>query len=212
MARVRQPLRRVALPRAVRCARAPVGAVVNTALYDHSPDVVQAFAARGDELIAHGHTNAERQGSLTEADERALIAHCRARMEHAHGVAPAGWLSPWISESVHTPGLLQEAGFSYTLNWCLDDQPTRMMTRGGSIWAVPYPQVLNDIPMIMGRQMDASAFAQMVRAVERSARAVSSALRSAHRAETGRPCAPARSRCTSPRRPASRAPAAGWRG
>ena len=140
----------------------PVGAIVNTALYDHCPEVVQAFAARGDELIAHGHTNAERQGGMTQADERALIHHCRARMEHAHGVAPAGWLSPWISESLHTPDLLQEAGFTYTLNWCHDDQPTRMATRGGTLWSVPYPQELNDIPMIMGRHMDGAAFAQII--------------------------------------------------
>ena len=83
-------------------------------------------------------------------------------MEHPHGVAPAGWLSLWISESVHTPDLFHEAGFSYTLNWCHDDQPTRMTTRAGAIWAVPYPQELNDIPMIVGRQMDGATFAQMV--------------------------------------------------
>ena len=59
--------------------------------------------------------------------------------------------------------MLQEAGFAYTLNWCHDDQPTRMATRnGGTLWAVPYPQELNDIPMIVGRQMDGKDFAQMI--------------------------------------------------
>jgi allantoinase len=141
----------------------PVGVLVNTALYDHCPDVIEAFAARGDELIAHGHTNSERQGEMSEADERSLIEHCRDRMTKAHGKAPRGWLSPWISESAVTPDLLHEAGFNYTLNWCHDDQPTRMATRGGgSLWSVPYPQELNDIPMIIGRQMDAKDFAQMI--------------------------------------------------
>jgi peptidoglycan/xylan/chitin deacetylase (PgdA/CDA1 family) len=140
----------------------PVGALVNTALYDHCPALVDAFAARGDELIAHGHTNAERQGAMAEADERAMIVHCRDRMAQAHGVAPSGWLSPWISESPVTPDLLAEAGFRYTLNWCHDDQPTAMRTRAGMLWSVPYPQELNDIPMIIGRQMDAKDFAQMV--------------------------------------------------
>jgi allantoinase len=141
----------------------PTGAIVNTALYDHCPEVVEAFAARGDELIAHGHTNAERQGGMSEEDERALIHHCRERMARAHGKPPAGWLSPWISESFVTPDLLQEAGFTYTLNWCHDDQPTRMNTRSGApLWAVPYPQELNDIPMIVGRQMNAPDFAQMI--------------------------------------------------
>ena len=141
----------------------PTGALINTALYEHCPEVVEALAARGDELIAHGHTNAERQGAMAEDDERALIEQCRERMARAHGAPPSGWLSPWISESPVTPDLLQEAGFRYTLNWSHDDQPTRLATRsGGRLWAVPYPQELNDIPMIIGRQMDAKDFAQMV--------------------------------------------------
>jgi len=134
----------------------PVGALVNC------PEVVEAFVARGDELIGHGHSNAERQGVLPQDEERSLIRHCRERMQQAHGVAPTGWLSPWISESAATPDLLKEVGFRYTLNWCHDDQPTLMATRAGPLWAVPYPQELNDIPMIMGRQMDAKDFAQMI--------------------------------------------------
>jgi len=140
----------------------PTGALVNTALYDHCPEVVEAFAARGDELFAHGHTNARRQSDLSEADERALIEHCRTCMTAAHGKAPDGWLSPWISESAVTPDQLCEAGFRYTLNWCHDDQPTPMNTSAGPLWSVPYPQELSDIPMIIGRQMDAKDFAQIV--------------------------------------------------
>jgi peptidoglycan/xylan/chitin deacetylase (PgdA/CDA1 family) len=141
----------------------PAGVLVNTALYDHCPEVVQAFVARGDELIAHGHTNAERQGEMSEADERALLLHCRARIAERSGVAPTGWLSPWISESPVTPDLLAETGYTYSLNWCHDDQPLRLRTRGGQgLWAVPYPQELNDIPMIVGRQLDAKDFAQMI--------------------------------------------------
>ena len=140
----------------------PTGALINTALYDHCPEVVEAFAARGDELIGHGHSNAERQGESPEAEERALIVHCRERMQQVQGLAPSGWLSPWISESLVTPDLLKEAGFRYTLNWCHDDQPVLMDTRSGPLWAVPYPQELNDIPMIMGRQTDAKDFAQMI--------------------------------------------------
>jgi allantoinase len=46
---------------------------------------------------------------------------------------------------------------------CHDDQPVAMRTRSGRVlWSVPYPQELNDIPMIMARQMDAKDFAQMI--------------------------------------------------
>lgn len=141
----------------------PTGALINTALYDHCPELVAALVARGDELVGHGHSNAERQGELSEADERALLASCRQRITEFSGRTPAGWLSPWISESRVTPDLLAETGYRYTLNWCHDDQPVRMRTREGcTLWAVPYPQELNDIPMIVVRQMDMADFAQMI--------------------------------------------------
>jgi len=141
----------------------PAAALVNTALYDHCPELVQACVARGDEIVGHGHSNAERQGGLDEASERALLQRCRARVERESGTAPGGWLSPWISESALTPDLLAETGYRYTLNWCHDDQPVRMRTRSGTpIWSVPYPQELNDIPMIVGRLMDAKDFAAMI--------------------------------------------------
>lgn len=137
--------------------------LLNTALYDHCPDLVAACVARGDELIAHGHSNAERQAELDEASEAGLLAMCRSRIRAHSGQLAMGWLSPWISESLLTPDLLAEAGYRYTLNWCHDDQPVRMRTRSGqALWSVPYPQELNDIPMIMARQMDARDFAQMI--------------------------------------------------
>ena len=141
----------------------PVAAIINTALYDHCPELVAACVARGDELVGHGHTNSERQGVLHEDAERALLLDCRQKIELESGQAIAGWLSPWISESLATPDLLAETGYDYTLNWCHDDQPLPMRTRGGQrFWSVPYPQELNDIPMIIARQMDAKDFAQMI--------------------------------------------------
>jgi allantoinase len=145
----------------------PAAALINTALYGHCPELVAACVARGDELVGHGHSNAERQGVLAEADERALLLHCRQQMQQHSGQAPAGWLSPWISESLHTPDMLAETGYAYTLNWCHDDQPLPMRTRsatasGQPLWAVPYPQELNDIPMVIARQMDGKDFAQLI--------------------------------------------------
>jgi peptidoglycan/xylan/chitin deacetylase (PgdA/CDA1 family) len=130
---------------------------------EHCPELLQAVLARGDELIGHGHSNAFRQSDLSEEQERLLLDGCRTRIAQLQGAAPAGWLSPWISESRSTPDLLAETGYRYSLNWCHDDQPTRMHARNGkTLWSIPYPQELNDIPMIMGRHMDACAFADMV--------------------------------------------------
>jgi len=146
--------------------RLPVGVLVNTALYDYCPEVMAAFRqgqyAWGSEMIGHGHTNAERQGDMSEDMEARLIAECTARMRAEEGIAPRGWLSPWISESKATPDLLKEAGYAYNLNWCHDDQPQKMRTRAGELWTIPYPQEINDIPAIIGRQCGAEEFANMI--------------------------------------------------
>ena len=140
----------------------PCAALINTAMYDYAPSLVTALRKRGDEFVGHGRSNAERQGILPEADEAALIAECTRIMRTHEGKPPAGWLGPWISQSKVTPDLLQENGYSYLLDWCQDDQPVWFETRKGHILSVPYPQELNDIPMIVGRKMDAAPFADMI--------------------------------------------------
>jgi hypothetical protein len=121
----------------------PAAALINTALYDHCPELVAACVARGDELVGHGHTNAERQGGWSEEQERALLAECRARMQARSGQAAQGWLSPWISESRLTPDLLAETGYRYNLNWCHDDQPVAMRTRSAQVlWSMPSRSML----------------------------------------------------------------------
>lgn len=140
----------------------PAGVLVNAAIYDHCPQVVAAFRGRGDEIIAHGRSNSERQGDFDEAEERKLIAEATAALTEAEGEAPAGWLGPWISESRVTPDLLQEAGYRYFLDWCCDDQPIWLSTRGGRILALPYPQEVNDIPAIPLHRMSPADFTDLI--------------------------------------------------
>ncbi|MBL8700784.1 MAG: polysaccharide deacetylase family protein [Alphaproteobacteria bacterium] len=140
----------------------PCSVLLNSAMYDYAPELLAAHRARGDEFVGHGRTNAERQGVLDEAGERALIEEATATIARHEGRSPAGWLGPWISESRVTPDLLQEAGYRYLLDWCMDDQPIWFRTRHGRILAVPYPQELNDIPMIVGRKLGGDDFADMI--------------------------------------------------
>jgi allantoinase len=69
-------------------------------------------------VVAHGRTNSEAQGTLSEPEETDLIAATTAEIERQEGGAkPKGWLGPWISQSAVTPDLLAEAGYSYHLDW-----------------------------------------------------------------------------------------------
>jgi allantoinase len=138
----------------------PVSLLVNTQMLEHAPQAVRAFP--GAEIVGHGRTNSERQGTLSEAEERTLIADTTVALEKFSGTRPRGWLGPWISQSPLTPDLLQEAGYGYLLDWCHDDQPTWMTTRKGRILSVPYPQELNDIPQIVARKREGADFADMI--------------------------------------------------
>jgi hypothetical protein len=141
----------------------PMAALVNSAMYDHAPALVAAHRRRADEIVGHGRSNAERQGTLDEAAETILIREATDRLAKEEGSAPAGWLCPWISHSHVTPDLLAEAGYVYLLDWCMDDQPVWFKCRGRRrILAVPYPQELNDIPAIVGRKENGADFADMI--------------------------------------------------
>jgi allantoinase len=141
---------------------APASVLINSDIYEGAPGLAQAFRARGDEFVGHGRTNSERQGNLGESEEAALIREATAIIAREEGAPPKGWLGPWISQSHATPDLLAEAGYQYLLDWCMDDQPVFLRTRAGPILAVPYPQEINDIPMIVGRKIEGEAFARMI--------------------------------------------------
>ncbi|MGL4637998.1 MAG: polysaccharide deacetylase family protein [Beijerinckiaceae bacterium] len=141
----------------------PASVLVNSSIYGYCPEVMEAVRKRGDEIVGHGRTNSERQGVLSETEERRLISETSAVIAAHEGAGPAGWLGPWISQSRVTPDLLQEEGYTYCLDWCMDDQPIWMKTRNGDrILAMPYPQELNDIPSIVARKDSASQFADMI--------------------------------------------------
>ena len=142
--------------------RLPATVLLNSTMLDHAPALIAAHAARGDELAGHGRSNAERQSTLPEAEERALIAQSTQAITQAGYKHPAGWLSPWIAESHVTPDLLAECGYGYSLNWCMDDMPVWKKTRSGRLLSIPYPQEANDIPAIIARKDGVAQFAAML--------------------------------------------------
>ena len=141
----------------------PPAVICNTAIIDYCPDLLERWLAiPGSELIGHGHTNSQRQGDLSPADEERLIHYCQQRLTDFQGKPVAGWLSPWISESEKTPDFLKRQGFSYNLNWAHDDMPTWMQTDEGPLLSLPYPQEINDIPTIIPNGASINLFCRMI--------------------------------------------------
>jgi hypothetical protein len=139
----------------------PMSILLNTGCYEHCPDLIQAFVARGDEIVAHGHTNSEHPNHLTIEEERDMIKEVTEAIKKHGGEQPKGWMSPGAHPSAVTEDLLAEFGYQYTLDWPIDDQPTWMTTKNGPLLSVPYPHEVNDVPMIVLHDGTSSAFADM---------------------------------------------------
>jgi peptidoglycan/xylan/chitin deacetylase (PgdA/CDA1 family) len=139
----------------------PACHLMNTAIYDHAPQIPARIRARGDEFVGHGVTNSEKQGDLAEDSERALILDATAAFAANEGAGPGGWMGPWISESHVTPDLLKEAGYRFIMDWPCDDQPVWMATRAGRLLAIPYHIEINDSPAQLTRRHTADDFTAM---------------------------------------------------
>lgn len=140
----------------------PLCHLINSSASERYPQIVARIAERADEVVGHGRTNSERQADFDEAGEAALIREATETLTCIHCAPPAGWMGPWISESLVTPDLLKEAGYSYVLDWPADDQPFWMRTRSGPFLAVPYPIEVNDSPTMLSRMQPATDFSQMI--------------------------------------------------
>ncbi|MDB5914278.1 MAG: polysaccharide deacetylase [Ramlibacter sp.] len=72
--------------------RLPAAHNVNSLLYDYAPQVMDEIRRRGDEIVAHGRTNAENHRGMWEADEERIIQDVVATFVQHEGRAPAGWM------------------------------------------------------------------------------------------------------------------------
>jgi hypothetical protein len=125
---------------------------------DFGKAALEAFLARGDEIVGHGRTNGERQADMSFDQERACIQEASQKIFDHEGARPKGWLAPYISQTVDSLDLLKEAGFRYMMDWSLDDQPVWFRTQHGPILSVPYAHDLNDSLECVSRRTPSQLF------------------------------------------------------
>src|SRR5262249_59142081 len=66
----------------------PAAHNINSLLYEYHPQICDHIRKRGDEVVGHGRTNAERQGDLWELDESRLI---RSEERRVGKESKSGW-------------------------------------------------------------------------------------------------------------------------
>jgi hypothetical protein len=158
---------RLGVPRLLE-ALALVGAnasfAMNSAWAARFPELAQAIADAGHEIVAHSvDMNGTIATGLAQAEERALIAASLGGLEAATGARPKGWLSIARSQSWNTPRLLAEAGVRYCMDWVNDELPFRLTTDAGDIVNLPLNHELSDRQVIATCQQSADSYAQQLR-------------------------------------------------
>jgi hypothetical protein len=140
----------------------PAGHCTNSLIYQYAPQITDAIRRRGDEVIAHGRSNAENLRGLWQPDEERILREVTETIARHEGRAPGGWFGAGAYETAHTPELLKELGYRYLLDWPMDDQPVWLRTRSGPILSVPYPVETDDAQGIVHRKWSAAMFADAV--------------------------------------------------
>jgi allantoinase len=132
---------------------------INSAVCTHYPQVASACLEGGWEFVAHGTV----QRPVHEvADEAAMIRQTIEEVEAFAGKRPRGWASPGLAQTQDSLDYLAAAGIEYACDWIFDDQPCELVTKHGTIVALPYSVDLNDVPAMVVHRHSAQTFRQNV--------------------------------------------------
>lgn len=140
----------------------PPTILLNTGAYDAAPALLAAARRAGAEIVGHGVSNSHSLTNLDEPAERHYLRAVAERIQAEEGAPPRGWSSPWLTQTDHSIDLLGETGYRYLLDLRMDDRPVWLKTRGAPLLAIPYALELNDSTSMIGRQVPAHEFADMI--------------------------------------------------
>jgi peptidoglycan/xylan/chitin deacetylase (PgdA/CDA1 family) len=138
----------------------PVTALLNSEVVERHPAIIQEGLARNWSWVGHGANNSTWIVGLERDEERRQIEQITSDIEGATGRRPRGWLGPALTESPNTNEVLAELGYTYTLNWGIDDEPVRLKIADGNFLALPYSTELNDLPFFTMHGQTGAEFAQ----------------------------------------------------
>ena len=136
---------------------------LNSDVCEHYPRIIEGAKALNWEFMGHGPNNSGLLTFLNEADEKATIMSTLSTIERATGKRPRGWLSPALSESLHTLDILAASGVDYVADWTNDEQPYPMKVKSGRLFAIPYSLETNDYPVFLNMYQHPESFGQSIK-------------------------------------------------
>jgi allantoinase len=122
--------------------------IVNSEVCTEYPQIIEAGVERGWSWAAHGQTNSILPAGMDDGEEQSALDQMFATFDASLPFRPRGWLGPALNETFATPRKLADAGVTYLLDWCADDQPFHLNVPG--LLSVPYSIDVNDYVLYVG--------------------------------------------------------------
>jgi allantoinase len=136
-------------------------ASLNVGVLDLYPQLGEAMAERGWDLMSHGLYNTRFLTELSYEDERGFLEDCNAVLRRHTGRNFDGMLGPYITATPQTPDVMAEVGMRFHADWVHDERPSPLRTKGGHrMVALPYNYEFNDAPLLMRSSVEADEFAE----------------------------------------------------
>jgi allantoinase len=130
-------------------------AVVNVNALKLYPDITRAVRERGWDILGHGMSNTRFFYDYDEERELAYYREMLDTVEDLTGVRMKGMGGPGPQAGTeNTPDLMAEAGFIYSGDWYMDDQPFPLRVRHGKLIAMPYSVEMNDVSALATAEAD----------------------------------------------------------
>ena len=124
----------------------------------YSP-LIEAVKEGQHEIAAHGlSTDHIHHEGLSAAEEKGLIKETL----NCFDAPPKGWLSPARTQSSKTMDYLANAGVQYCLDWEMDQVPTPMQTKSGSVLSIPMFNELSDFTLLHTRKQTEEAWLKQI--------------------------------------------------
>ena len=141
--------------------RMPATVSLNMAVLDHFPEVRDAMVKRDWEFMSHGIYNTRQLFGMSIEEERAFYQDTIETLRRHTGRRLKGMLGPAFTATLNTPDLMAEAGFTYTTDWFIDDQPFPVKVKQGRLINVPYSRELNDSLLFQNPSFEGDYFLEI---------------------------------------------------
>lgn len=128
---------------------------------EQQPQLVQAMARAGHDVIAHAYAQDLVGPTLTPEQDDASIARSTALIEAATGSRPLGWVSPRVTSSADNQRRLVRAGYRWHGDALDSDLPYMQVFPEGEILAIPMSVEFNDLPHAMRYGRTPGQFVEM---------------------------------------------------